>query len=494
MLTNNRRSKGDLLPNILWICTDQQRYDTIGALGNPHVSTPNIDRLVQDGVAFTHAFCQSPICTPSRASFLTGMYPSAVHVNGNGNEYFPNNPPLVTRMIAEAGYDCGLIGKLHLASAYGRVERRANDGYRYWQYSHAPRDDWEKGHDYADWVRAKGYILGELIANVEGVPAELHQTTWCAEKTIDFIREDRYTPWLASVNIYDPHPPFNPPQSYREMFDPAEMPGPLFRETDLEQQKKLEAVDFQSRGRSPDELDIRNPIVPQSPSSLATVDADSRSARDAKSLQAAYYAMIKLIDDQVGRILETLEETGQREQTVILFTSDHGEMLGDHGLIQKGCRFYEGLVRVPLIFSWPGHFESGLKNDALVELLDKAPTLLELAGLNVPERMQGRSLLPILQGEVSGDHHRDFIRCEYYDAVDMPDGTFATMYRDRSHKLVVYHGHRHGELYDLEADPDEFENLWDKRSSQGLKLDLMKRSYDSSMLAIDRGPQRVGPI
>ena len=494
MLTNNRQRKEDLLPNILWICTDQQRYDTIGALGNPYVSTPNIDRLVQDGVAFTHAFCQSPICTPSRASFLTGMYPSVVHVNGNGNEYFPNKPPLVTHMLAEAGYDCGLIGKLHLASAYGRVERRANDGYRYWQYSHAPRDDWEKGHDYADWVRGKGYILGELIANVEGVPAELHQTTWCAEKTIDFIREDRDTPWLASVNIYDPHPPFNPPQSYREMFDPAEMPGPLFRETDLEQQKKLEAVDFQSRGRSPDELDIRNPIVPQSPSSLATVDADTLGARDAKSLQAAYYAMIKLIDDQVGRILETLEETGQCEQTVILFTSDHGEMLGDHGLIQKGCRFYDGLVRVPLIFSWPGHFESGLKSDALVELLDKAPTLLELAGLEVPDGMQGRSLLPILQGEVSGDHHRDFVRCEYYDAVDMPDGTFATMYRDRSHKLVVYHGHRHGELYDLEADLDEFENLWDKRSSQGLKLDLMKRSYDSSMLAMDRGPRRVGPI
>ena len=494
MLINNRQSKGDLLPNILWICTDQQRYDTIGALGNPYVSTPNIDRLAQDGVAFTHAFCQSPICTPSRASFLTGMYPSTVHVNGNGNEYFPNEPPLVTRMMAEAGYDCGLIGKLHLASAYGRVERRANDGYRYWQYSHAPRDDWEKGHDYADWVRAKGYILGELIENVKGVPAELHQTTWCAEKTIDFIREDRDTPWLASVNIYDPHPPFNPPQSYREIFDPAEMPGPLFRETDLEQQKKLEAVDFQSRGQSPDKLDIKNPIVPQSPRSPTVADADSMSARDAKSLQAAYYAMIKLIDDQVGRILETLEETGQREQTVILFTSDHGEMLGDHGLIQKGCRFYEGLVRVPLIFSWPGHFESGLKSDALVELLDKAPTLLELAGLEVPDGMQGRSLLPILRGEVSGDHHRDFVRCEYYDAVDMPDGTFATMYRDRSHKLVVYHGHRHGELYDLEADPDEFENLWDKRSSQGLKLDLMKRSYDSSMLVMDRGPQRVGPI
>ncbi len=478
-------------PNILWICTDQQRYDTIGALGNPYVSTPNIDRLVDEGVAFTHAYCQSPICTPSRGSFLTGMYPSAVHVNGNGNEYFPDSPPLVTRLLADAGYDCGLIGKLHLASAYRRIEPRANDGYRYWQYSHAPRDDWETGHDYADWVRSKGHILGELTKSIDGVPAELHQTTWCAEKTIEFMRQERDGPWLASVNIYDPHPPFNPPKTYRDMFDPADMPGPLFRESDLEQQKKLEAVDFQSKGRSPEELDIRSPIVPQSP---GTAEVASSGGRDGKTLQAAYYAMIKQIDDVMGRILETLEETGQRERTVIIFTSDHGETLGDHGLIQKGCRFYEGLVRVPLIFSLPGHFEGGLRSDALVGLLDKTPTLLDLAGLEVPDRMQGMSLLPILRGGASPDHHRDFVRCEFYDALDQPDGTFATMYRDRRYKLVMYHGHAHGELYDLEADPDEFENLWDASSAQSLKVDLMKQSYDASMLAMDRGPRRIGPM
>ncbi len=489
-MPNNAKQR----PNILWICTDQQRYDTIGALGNSHVSTPNIDRLVGEGVTFTHAYCQSPICTPSRGSFLTGMYPSAVHVNGNGNEFFPDSPPLVTRTLAEAGYDCGLIGKLHLASAYRRIEPRVNDGYRYWQYSHAPRDDWPQGHDYADWVKSKGYILGELTKSIDGVPAELHQTTWCAEKTIEFIREKRDAPWLASVNIYDPHPPFNPPTNYRDMFHPAEMPGPLFRETDLEQQKKLEAVDFQSKGRSPEELDIRNPIVPRSPGRRGQSEKAFVDGRDAKTLQAAYYAMIKLIDDQVGRILDTLEETGQREQTVIIFTSDHGEMLGDHGLIQKGCRFYEGLVRVPLIFSWPRQFERGLRSDALVELLDKTPTLLELAGLEVPEQMQGRSLLPILKGEADADSHRDFVRCEFYDALDMPDGTFATMYRDERYKLIVYHGHEHGELYDLMRDPHEFDNLWDAPQTQSLKLDLMKRSYDASMLAMDRGPRRVGPM
>ena len=125
--------------------------------------------------------------------------------------------------------------------------------------------------------------------------------------------------------------------------------------------------------------------------------------RDAKTLIAAYYAMIKQVDDQLGRMLEVLEETGQRENTMIIFTSDHGETLGDHGLIQKGCRFYEGLVRVPLIFSLPGQFVDGLRSDALVELVDKAPTLLELADLPIPEQMHGRSLLPILSGEAEPD-------------------------------------------------------------------------------------------
>lgn len=485
-------------PNILWICTDQQRYDTIGALGNPHVATPNIDSLVAEGVAFTHAYCQSPICTPSRASFLTGMYPSAVHANGNGNDFFPDTYPLVTRTLADAGYDCGLIGKLHLASAHRRVEPRVNDGYRYWQYSHAPRDDWDIGHDYADWVRSKGYVLGELTQDARGVPAELHQTTWCAEKTIEFIREEREGPWLASVNIYAPHPPFNPPQTHRERFNPAEMPPPLFRDSDLAQQRRLQKIDFQSKGRTPDDLDIRSPILPHAPLARNVAQRDDLAnpepRRDAQTLKAAYYAMIQLIDEQVGRMLEVLEETGQRDNTLIIFTSDHGETLGDHGLIQKGCRFYEGLVRVPLIFSWPGQIASGLKSDALVELTDKAPTLLEAAGLPVPDWMQGRTLMPILTGPADANHHRDFVRCEYYDAVNLPDHSFATMYRDEHYKLVVYHGHEEGELYNLTTDPGEFDNLWHIPENQNLKLELLKRSFDASMFAMDRGPRRVGPM
>ena len=184
MSTPQRRNQLSSGPNILWICTDQQRYDTVGRLGNPYVSTPNIDNLVDEGVAFTHAFCQSPICTPSRASYMTVMYPSSVHVNGNGNGFFLDTFPLVTRSLVESGYDCGVIPNLRLASAHRRIDTCANGEYRYCQSSHTRRDDWTHGHDYANWLRQKGYILRQFTRDAEGMPPEVHETTWCVEKTI----------------------------------------------------------------------------------------------------------------------------------------------------------------------------------------------------------------------------------------------------------------------------------------------------------------------
>ncbi len=503
-------------PNILWFCTDQQRFDTIHALGNPNINTPNIDRLVEEGVAFTHAFCQSPICTPSRASFLTGRYPANVRGCMNGNEVWGEGAPLVTALLAESGYDCGLSGKFHLAGAHGREEPRPeDDGYRVFHWSHDPQDRYPSGHAYADWLAAQGYSLRDLREDPASIPPDLHQTTWCTDRAIDFLSEKRRKgPWLMSVNVFDPHSPFDPPQEYRDRYDAAKVPTPLFRQSDLAAQPKIPG-DFQNPARVPQEF-------------------------DAQDIVASYYAMIELIDENIGRLLASLEETDQRKNTVIIFTSDHGEMLGDHGLLLKGCRFYEGLVRVPLIISWPGHFPAqeesvledgladddsngeenveaeesaegapevdspaapaGFVSDALVELVDIAPTLLELAGLSLPQGMQGRSLLPILNGDAPPHQHRDFVRCEYYRALnpDIPgraqyEGSYATMYRDRSHKIVVYHGHEQGELYDLEKDPGEFENLWDDRASEALRFDLMRRNFDALAFSIDPGPPQTRP-
>ena len=452
-------------PNILWICTDQQRYDTIHALGNRHIRTPNLDRLVASGVAFTHAHCQTPICTPSRASFLTGMYPSTVHGCINGNDHWDDAAPLVTRTLADVGYDCGLAGKLHLSAAQGRIEKRPNDGYRVFHWSHHPTPDWPEGHAYDEWLKRQGHDYRAIHKQHGYMPAPLHQTTWCARMAADFIREARTGPWLFSLNCFDPHPPFDPPQEYVDRYDVESLPGPLFRASDLEAQRRLGAVNFQSKSKSPGEF-------------------------NAKLDQAKYWAQIELIDENVGRLLDLLEETGQRENTIVIFASDHGESLGDHGLRRKGCRFYEGLVRVPLVISWPGRFRQGLRSDALVELADLVPTLLELNGLPVPQRVRGRSLRPILEGRSDPHHHRDFVRSEYFCTLQGPPSR-ATMIRTRRHKLVSYHGHGLGELFDLEADPGEFDNLWDDPGSADVRSRLIRESFNASMIAADPGPPRT---
>ena len=463
-------------PNILWYCTDQQRFDTIGALGNPHVKTPTIDDLVRSGTAFTHAYCQSPICTPSRSSFMTGLYPSRLHNTRNGNATFPSWPPVITKLIAESGYDCGMVGKFHLQSSGYRTEPRIDDGFSFWRFSHAPRDDWKEGHDYAQWVREKGGNLDALREDHDRVPSELHQTTWATECAIEFINRKRPTdqPWLINLNVYDPHPPFIPPAQYAELFDPEAMPGPHFRHSDLDQQARLSTVDFQDELRSPED-------------------------HDARRVQALYYAMIAQIDDQFARLLEALDNSGQRENTVILFTSDHGEALGDHGLMYKGCRFYEGLVRVPLIFSWPGTIADNLQSDALVELLDMSSTLLELAEVDEPAYMQGKSLLPIMRGGLAGQDHRSFVRSEYFDALDPHftggDGTYATMHRTRRYKLTMYHDKELGELYDLQEDPWEFNDLWNEPTHQSVKHELIEQSFNAHVvLTTDMGSERIAPM
>ena len=455
-------------PNILWICTDQQRYDTIHALGNSHIRTPNLDRLVAQGVAFTHAHCQSPICTPSRASFLTGMYPSTIHACINGNDHWDEAVPLIPKTLADTGYDCALAGKFHLSSAMAHEPelRPKDDGYRRFWYSHAPHQGIGKGNQYTDWLTSIGQDYKKLKEKYGYIPARWHQTTWCADRAIEFMKEERSGPWLCSVNIYDPHGPFDPPQEYVDRFDIESLPEPLFRESDLAAQQRLAGIMFQGKAKRP-------------------------AYPDAKLTLAKYWAQIELIDENVGRMLEALQETGQRENTIVIFTSDHGEMAGDHGLNKKGCRFYEGLVRVPLIFSWPKRFKEGLRSDALVELLDITPTLLELNGLPVPETMHGKSLLAILTGQADPAHHRDFVRCEYYEVLEGPR-SYATMLRTREYKLVNYHGHEHGELFDLKKDPREFENQWDNPAYASVRFDLMKKSFDALAFSVDIGPERVG--
>jgi arylsulfatase len=498
-------------PNILWICTDQQRFDTIQALGNQHIHTPNLDRLAASGVAFANAYCQAPICTPSRASFLTGLYPETEHVLRNGNAWFPERfvKRLIVRILADAGYDCGLVGKLHLSSCAHQREPHLKDyGYRLIQWSHTPIPSPGvplESEDYQRWLHEHGVewrsafgarkLPGWPALYNAGISAKYAHSTWCADEAIAFLSEKLVSPWLMSVNMFSPHPllPWTPKfyasPEYLERMNPKEMPLPAFRPSDLVTFRALRGVDHQT-------------TTPQNPA-----DYPSRY------MVAAYYACVEQVDAQVGRILDALESKGQRDNTIVLFTSDHGEMLGDHGLVFKGCRFYEGAVHVPLIISWPGHFRSGVFSKALVQLTDIVPTLLDAIGTGQPHDLyshvsHGQSLFPILTGSGDLNTHRPFVRSSYHNALHLNNehGTHGNMIFDGRWKLSVYQPgweivngireaasptSKEGELYDLTEDPHEFLNRWDDPAARRMKNDLIHQLFNALELATDPGQPRI---
>lgn len=468
----------DRPPNILWLCTDQQRTDSIGSYGNPLAPTPHLDRLASEGVLWTNAFCQSPVCTPSRASFLTGRYPRTTRCRQNG-QAIPPDEILLPRMFADAGYRCGLAGKLHLAScSEGKIERRTDDGYHDFHWSHHPQPDWGDANAYTAWMRKRGVDWHGLYENPpsgsafwqNGIPAEHHQTTWCAEETISFVRQNRDRPWFFSFNCFAPHHPFDPPPEFLSHFDPEQMPLPKRRAGELTAKPVFQQRDAEWAHHSP-----------------GGFHSEAMSDRDHREVRAAYLAMCQHIDSEVGRILAVLDQTDQRENTLVIFMSDHGEMLGDHGIYFKGPHFYDEAIRVPLIMRLPGVFEGGKSNEGLTELIDLAPTLLEIAGIDPPpHRLQGRSL-------VGDANEREHVFCEYYNSWTHRDA-YGTMIRTRNEKLVVYHGSDEGEYYDLRQDPDEFENLFRDPGSASRVRELMHRCFDASVFTMDPGPPREGPF
>lgn len=481
-------------PNILWICTDQQRFDTLGCYGNHWVSTPNIDRLARIGTQFECAFSQSPVCTPSRGAFLTGRYPRTCRSRQNGAN-IPGTEVLVTRMFADAGYHCGLSGKHHLRACFpkylgpGGRESRIDDGYETFHWSHGSGRMGIAENDYHTWLAEHGLSWKEGRKKVSdhvstAMTRDTSQMAWCSDMAIEFFTANAGSPWLFSLNAFDPHAGFDPPEEflapYLEHID--EIPLPAYIEGELDNKPLWQMYDHINGAYGGGNIRFRHSAMAEA---------------DHKLVRAAYWAMCDQIDYHVGKMLTALEATGQIENTIVIFTSDHGELLGDHGIYMKGPFFYDCSIRVPLIICMPGAIKSQCTK-GLVELLDLPQTILEAAGIDAHPGMMGKSLWPLLTGLEPSDFHRPDIYCESYNACEGHNGAneqpaYATMIRTETHKMVVAHGQGTGELYDLSVDPGEHKNLWDVPEASAIKTELLVRLADRMAFTSDPLPERVAP-
>lgn len=447
-------------PNVLWLVADDHAAYVTGCYGNTKVRTPNLDALAASGMRFDRAYCNAPVCTASRQSFLTGRYPRSVGVTLLGTPLSESEVTLA-EMLGDAGYDTASFGKMHFNSSlkHGfdlRLDRP----------------------DHAKMLRQRG--RQPLPAEVEVLPpwkpfrdpariwlnsmclpcgATDHDMwdTWFAEQgaayLLDTKRKER--PFFLMVSLYAPHSPFHFPVEYAGRQDPDRFEVPRVGPEDDDQ---IPAI-FRDLG-----------------------DEEKRG------ITAAYYTSTEWMDKNMGLVLDALQKSGLAENTIVVYLGDHGYCLGHHGRFEKHCS-YEQAARAPLLIRHPGHIEPGSSTEVLVEFIDVVPTLLEYCGRAVPERVQGRSLVRVLEGAQAP--HREHVFVEYAWADEI-------MVRDGRWKLVFIRGKRERpdgyasgrplpghtlKLFDLQNDPDEFINLAKRpehagrvRHYLGLLLDHVKRT------------------
>ena len=433
----------DPRPNILLITTDQQRYDTLGCNGNPWSKTPNLDALAKQGAAFRRAYCQNPVCIPSRACIYTGRY---THQHGvdymesiiDDTPGLPDSETTFMERLQHAGYHTGAFGKIHMMppeKGWHEKKLTGGKGARWTKSAGLPIGLAPLGRDYAAWLEERHPGAYEMIyeqrrqpeyrqyktALTNVLPLEEYVDYWTTENTIDFVRRDHGKPFCVQCGFCGPHGPVDPPKPYDTIYeqDDALLP-PNYRVDE----------DGNPRETTPEEDAV------------------------ARRFCAYYYGLVGLIDDMVGRIVAALEERGIRQNTLIIFTSDHGEMLFDFGRGGKG-NFYEPVIRMPLIVAPPRPSLDGLEIEGLVETFDIAATALDYAGAEIPPRMSASSLRPLLDGDGSG---KEAALCEYV----VNDRSFRGIcIRTERHKYVHWDRERPEQFFDLQEDPLERRNLID---------------------------------
>ena len=494
-------------PNFLFIMTDQLRSDWISCAGHPVVKTPNIDALAAKGTRFANFQATSPVCMPNRASFMTGRYPSTHGLRYNGC-LLPLDTNCFTDVLAAAGYRTASIGKSHLQPFTVDAPLRDEDrterliaearGAPAGNYSQEQPGSYEGdepfafdlpyfGFQHVDMVTGHGDKCGghfqqwfrktcpdwqamqdpakELPHNYTcpqayrtPVPEEFYPTRYVGMQAADWIRaqQDGDAPFFAYVSFPDPHHPFNPPGKYWDMYDPDDFEVELPYEAHRNPTPPMRWMDDQWQ---------------QGNSARTKTTARRLGEQQLREAMALTAGMITMIDDEVGRLIEVLKDTGQYDNTVICFNSDHGDYLGDFSLLLKGAMPFRSVTDVPMIWSDPASRE-GRVTEALASTIDLSATILDRVGLAPYNGMQGQSFMPVIKG---ADTHHEAVMCEFNDLgarLGFERPARVRGIRTANWRFTLYQGEAWGELYDLAADPRETNNLWDSPDHAGIKAEL----------------------
>ena len=496
-------------PNFLAIITDQFHPGCLGYAGHPVVSTPNIDKLAASGMIFTRAYSNQPLCMPARATLFTGLTPRGHGVRMNGIPLDPDIP-IFTEALRRDGYRTHCCGKIHLrlSGTPGGTSPEELDPLAFpenralWldgtiqrlpsPYYGLESVDYANGHGhntyghYTQWLDVEHPNQAHLFYDrvpLEppgpavnlfnrnsykwALPAELHPMSWIADRTTDFLDDagKNERPFALICSFQEPHPPFAPPAPYCFHYKTDDVPAPAGR-----------AGEFDNL--PPHFREMRETAIRTSGN-----HSQSMSATDPYRTECAahYYGLIEMLDDQVGRVMDSLNSNGLIENTVVFFLADHGEALGDHGMWGKGPFHFDGVIRVPFLASWPGHIAPGSVYEGVISLIDFAPTILDIAGVPIPEgpvpsepeaigappAWPGRSLMPVLAGKDTSSDSTALVEMDE-DYLGFKMRTLVT----KRYRLTVYSGKEYGELFDLAEDPEETRNLWFDAMHRALRDEL----------------------
>jgi arylsulfatase A-like enzyme len=471
-------------PNVIIITTDQQRYDSVGINGSSFMRTPNMDRIGKEGVSFERAYCPNTVCTPARVSIMTGLHISR-HGAYNIGTSAMNYSNFLSTILSNHGYCTHHIGKAHwhpwgASSAETALVDEAGTPFK--DFAGFDAAELSVGHNlwgvqshYAHWLKEKGYFskdfkfhkIFEKDANDTGIwdmPVAMHPGTWLAERAVAFLKNhDRSKPFYLNLGFQDPHHPHALPLDYKNTVDPASVPLPdIFYENE---EGTVEHIEHFRKGTL---LDSRfNGKYEMAGQGRCAWGEYFKNEERMELTRAYYYSMVQLIDDQLGIILEALDELNYSEDTLVIFTTDHGEMLGDHCIGQKGPLAYEGVTHIPFLMLYPEGFKPH-KVSECVSLVDIVPTILDFAEIDNPFRLDGISLRDRLQ--TGKPFKRKGVRIEYKEE---PDKIRYKCWVTPEWKLVIYLGEEFGELYNLENDPGEKNNLYNRSEYSGVKNKLL---------------------